>query len=184
MNAWLCESPEDARLHAEAEHLRSALLASISHDLRNPLASMVGSAGGLERQWSKLPDDARLVLLRPIRSEAERLDGFIANLLDITRIEAGVVRPRRDAIYLSDALGAALSQATRVLSDRRLVINIIDAGDLRLNLIRRTATIRGTEVRLSPREFTLLQLLAGHAGKVLTHSFILRHVWGIGTDVQ
>jgi two-component system KDP operon response regulator KdpE len=62
--------------------------------------------------------------------------------------------------------------------------SVIEAGDLRLNLIHRTATIRGLEVRLSPREFTLLQLLAAHAGKVLTHSFILRHVWGIGTDVQ
>jgi two-component system KDP operon response regulator KdpE len=62
--------------------------------------------------------------------------------------------------------------------------SIIDAGELRLNVVHRTAIIRGTEVRLSPREFTLLQLLAAHAGKVLTHSFILRHVWGIGTDVQ
>lgn len=62
--------------------------------------------------------------------------------------------------------------------------SVIEAGELRLDVIHRTATIRGTEVRLSPREFTLLQLLATHAGKVLTHSFILRHVWGIGTDVQ
>jgi two-component system, OmpR family, KDP operon response regulator KdpE len=62
--------------------------------------------------------------------------------------------------------------------------SIIEAGELRLNLVHRTVTIRGTEVRLSPREFTLLQLLAAHAGKVLTHSFILRHVWGTGTDVQ
>ena len=62
--------------------------------------------------------------------------------------------------------------------------SVIEAGALRLNLVHRTATIRGSEVRLSPREFTLLQLLAAHAGKVLTHSFILRHVWGIGTDVQ
>jgi two-component system, OmpR family, KDP operon response regulator KdpE len=61
---------------------------------------------------------------------------------------------------------------------------VIEAGALRIHLVHRTATIRGTEVRLSPREFTLLQLLATHAGKVLTHSFILRHVWGIGTDVQ
>jgi two-component system KDP operon response regulator KdpE len=60
----------------------------------------------------------------------------------------------------------------------------IEAGDLRLNLVHRTATIRDTDVHLSPRDFTLLQLLASHAGKVLTHSFILRHVWGIGTDVQ
>jgi two-component system KDP operon response regulator KdpE len=62
--------------------------------------------------------------------------------------------------------------------------SVIEVGALHLNVTHRTATIRGTEVRLSPREFALLQLLAFHAGKVLTHSFILRHVWGVGTDVQ
>jgi two-component system, OmpR family, KDP operon response regulator KdpE len=62
--------------------------------------------------------------------------------------------------------------------------SVIDVGELRLHLIQRIVTIRSTEVRLSPREFALLQLLAAHAGKVLTHSFILRHVWGAGTDVQ
>jgi two-component system sensor histidine kinase KdpD len=119
----LRERLEDARLHAEAEHLRSALLASISHDLRNPLASIVGSASGLERQWTKLPDETKLALLHTIRFEAERLDGFIANLLDITRIEAGVVSARRDVVYLSDVLGAAVNQATRVLADHRLAID-------------------------------------------------------------
>jgi two-component system KDP operon response regulator KdpE len=62
--------------------------------------------------------------------------------------------------------------------------SVLDIGELRLNLAHRTVWIHGAEVRLSPREFSLLQLLAAHAGKVLTHSFILRHVWGIGTDVQ
>ncbi len=119
----LRERLEDARLHAETERLRSALLTSISHDLRNPLASIVGSASGLDRQWLRLPDDAKMALVRTIRSEAERLDGFIANLLDITRIEAGVVKPRRDPMYLSDALGAAVSQATRVLAGHRLAID-------------------------------------------------------------
>jgi DNA-binding response OmpR family regulator len=52
--------------------------------------------------------------------------------------------------------------------------SLIQAGDLRLNLLRRTATIRDLKVRLSPREFALPQLLASHAGKVLTHNFILR----------
>jgi two-component system, OmpR family, KDP operon response regulator KdpE len=62
--------------------------------------------------------------------------------------------------------------------------SVIEVGDLLLDLDLRTVTIRGVETRLSPREFSLLQLLATHAGKVLTHSFILRHVWGISTDVQ
>jgi two-component system, OmpR family, sensor histidine kinase KdpD len=119
----LREDLENARLHTETERLRSTLLASISHDLRNPLASIVGSASGLDRQWNKLPDEAKVTLVRTIRSEAERLDVFIANLLDITRIEAGVVKPRHDPIYLSDVLGAAISQATRVLAEHRLAID-------------------------------------------------------------
>jgi two-component system sensor histidine kinase KdpD len=120
----LRERLEDARLHAETERLRSALLASISHDLRNPLAAIVGSASGLEQQWHKLPDEAKIALLHTIRSEADRLDVFIANLLDITRIEAGVVKPRRDAIDVSDVLNAAVNQASRLLSAHRLALDI------------------------------------------------------------
>ncbi len=120
----LREHLEDARLQAEAERLRSTLLASISHDLRNPLAYIVGSSSGLERQWNRLPDDEKIALVQTIRSEAERLDVFIANMLDITRIEAGVVKPRRDVLYLSEAVGAAVNQATRVLADHRLVLDL------------------------------------------------------------
>lgn len=107
----------EARLHTEAERLRSALLASVSHDLRNPLASIVGSSSGLDRQWPVLEDGAKLALVHTIRNEAERLDVYIANLLDMTRIESGVVKPRREAIDLSDVLGTALDHATRVLGD-------------------------------------------------------------------
>jgi two-component system KDP operon response regulator KdpE len=62
--------------------------------------------------------------------------------------------------------------------------SVIEVGDLRLNIVSRTATVRGTDIRLSPREYELLQLLATHAGKVLTHRFILRQVWGNESDVQ
>lgn len=57
-------------------------------------------------------------------------------------------------------------------------------GELTLNLMRRGVTVRGEEVRLSPREYHLLRLFVLHAGKVLTHGFILRQVWGVDTDVQ
>lgn len=113
----------ETRVHAEAEHLRSALLASVSHDLRNPLASIVGSASGLDRQWPVLEDEAKMTLVRTIRNEAERLDVYIANLLDMTRIESGVIRPRREAIDLSDVLGAALNHAERVLTRHRVAID-------------------------------------------------------------
>jgi two-component system KDP operon response regulator KdpE len=61
-----------------------------------------------------------------------------------------------------------------------------DADELRINLNRRSVTVRGIEVKLSPREYDLLHLLITHAGKVLTHSYILRNVWGsnYGENIQ
>jgi two-component system KDP operon response regulator KdpE len=61
---------------------------------------------------------------------------------------------------------------------------IFRAGDLAVDLVRRIVTVRDKEVKLTPREYDLLRLLVAHAGKVLTHKFILREVWGTETDVQ
>ena len=61
---------------------------------------------------------------------------------------------------------------------------LFKAGDLTVDLVRRIVTVRGEEVKLTPREYDLLRLLIAHAGKVLTHKFILREVWGTETDVQ
>jgi two-component system KDP operon response regulator KdpE len=58
------------------------------------------------------------------------------------------------------------------------------SGDLIIDLVRRTVTVRGEDVKLTPREYDLLRLLVSHAGKVLTHKLILREVWGGETDVQ
>ena len=58
------------------------------------------------------------------------------------------------------------------------------SGDLTVDLVRRIVTVRGEEVKLSPREYDLLRLLVAHAGKVLTHRFILKEVWGGETDIQ
>jgi len=61
---------------------------------------------------------------------------------------------------------------------------IFKSGDLSVDLVRRIVIVRGAEVKLSPREYDLLRLLVMHAGKVLTHRFILHEVWGTETDVQ
>ena len=61
---------------------------------------------------------------------------------------------------------------------------IFRTGDLTVDLVRRIVTVRGKEVKFSPREYDLLRLLVAHAGKVLTHNMILREVWGPKTDVQ
>ncbi|MGD0515888.1 MAG: response regulator transcription factor [Rhizomicrobium sp.] len=61
---------------------------------------------------------------------------------------------------------------------------IFRVRDLAVDLVRRIVTVKDVEVKLTPREYDLLRLLVGHAGKVLTHKFILREVWGTETDVQ
>jgi two-component system KDP operon response regulator KdpE len=61
---------------------------------------------------------------------------------------------------------------------------IFRSGDLSVDLVRRIVAIGGQEVKLSPREYELLRLLVAHAGKVLTHKFLLREVWGADGDVQ
>ena len=120
----LRERVEASRLRAETERLRSAVLSSISHDLRNPLSVIIGSASSLESQWPSLDDPTRLLLVRSMRQGAERLDGFISKLLDITRIEAGVIAAQTDPVSVSDAVDDVLHQAGRLLTDHRVVIDV------------------------------------------------------------
>lgn len=61
---------------------------------------------------------------------------------------------------------------------------LIEAGELAINFHRRCVMVRGIEVKLSPREYNLLRLLVTHAGKVVTHGYIIQNVWGKGTDIQ
>lgn len=83
-----------------------------------------------------------------------------------------------------EELLARLRAALRHRLQRQGEKPLFRSGDLSVDLVRRVVTVRGEEVKLSPREYDLLRLLISHAGKVLTHSFILREVWGSESDVQ
>ncbi len=83
-----------------------------------------------------------------------------------------------------DELLARLRAALRHRLQQQGERPVFRSGDLTVDLVRRIVTVRGAEVKLSPREYDLLRLLVAHAGKVLTHKFILREVWGGDTDVQ
>jgi two-component system, OmpR family, sensor histidine kinase KdpD len=111
-----------ARLAAETDRLRQALLTSISHDLRTPLASIIGSASSLVAHGKEIDPPVRITLLRTIQEEAERLNRFIGNLLDMTRLESGSFAPRTSLVDLSDLVGAALQRAQRILSDHKIEI--------------------------------------------------------------
>src|SRR3974390_1434766 len=91
---------------AETERLRSALLTSISHDLKTPLAAVLGAAGTLRDLGQRLNDAEKVDLLVTIIDESERLNRFIANLLDMTKLEAGAIAPKLAPHDLSEMLGA------------------------------------------------------------------------------
>jgi two-component system sensor histidine kinase KdpD len=120
----LVEDLDRAKLAVETDRLRSALLTSISHDLKTPLASILGSAGTL-RDYAQVLDDASKVdLLATVIEEAERLNRFIANLLDMTRLESGAVTPN-DALHdVSEIVGTALHRASKILGRHEVEVEL------------------------------------------------------------
>ncbi len=120
----LSKEAEESRLVAETERLRSALLTSISHDLKTPLAIILGSASSLKELSPSLHETAAKELLDSISEEGERLNQFIANLLDMSRIEAEALRPKRQLADLNDIIGSALHRARRALSQHRVAVRI------------------------------------------------------------
>ena len=124
----LVEDVESARLVAETDRLRAALLTSISHDLRTPLASILGSATSLHARGCAGCVD-KDDLIRNIQEEAERLNRFIGNLLDMTRLKSGALALRTGPIDCRTSIGSALARAqSKILARHRY------AGVLQPNL--------------------------------------------------
>jgi two-component system sensor histidine kinase KdpD len=117
-----------ARLAVEADRLRSALLTSISHDLKTPLAAILGAAGTLRDYLDSMTPDDRLDLLATIVDESERLHRFIANLLDMTRLEAGAMEPNSTPHFVGDIAGGALRRGAKILAHHKTEMTV--ASDL------------------------------------------------------
>ncbi len=115
---------EHARMEVEIERQRSALLAVVSHDLRTPLAAITGAATTLLQDTDRLDDATRRALLQSIASEASRLGSLVTNLLAMTRLEAGSVRPQKDWQPVEEVIGSALSRLEAKLEGRKVAIHI------------------------------------------------------------
>jgi two-component system sensor histidine kinase KdpD len=121
---------EEARLVSETEQLRSALLSSVSHDLRTPLASIIGSTTSLLEYGPSFSEANRQELLATIADEARRLDRHIQNLLDMTRLGQGSLSVRRDWVDLHDVVSSALGRLKDLLREVRVEIAIDPAVPL------------------------------------------------------
>ncbi|HXR86967.1 MAG TPA: DUF4118 domain-containing protein [Stellaceae bacterium] len=124
----LQEDLDRTKLQAESERLRSALLTSISHDLGTPLASIIGAASSLKSVGERYGGVEREQLLSTILDEAERLNRFVGNLLDMTKLESGAIAPKQEMIDLGEIVGTALQRAGKVLANHRVKVDL--AGDL------------------------------------------------------
>lgn len=120
----LVSDVDRARLAAETDRLRGALLSSISHDLKTPLASIMGSAGTLKDFHENLDDAARLDLLSTVIDESERLNRFIANLLDMTRLGSGTMEPNYALHFAGDIVGTALNRASKITAGHVVRVGI------------------------------------------------------------
>jgi two-component system sensor histidine kinase KdpD len=120
----LAEQARTVAVEMEAERLRNSLLSSISHDLRTPLATIVGSASTLAEQDETLNPADRRNLSRAIFEEAERMSNLIANILDMARLDAGAVQLNRQWQVLEEIIGTVLNRLERRLKGRMVSVRL------------------------------------------------------------
>lgn len=121
----------------ENEKVRDALLASLSHDLRTPLASIAGAATSLRDLGDRMSPDQRNELLSSIEEETGRLSRFVANLLDMSRIEAGGLKARRDWVDIGDAVRVSVERCRKAFPQSAVRVSLAPdlpfvRGDARL----------------------------------------------------
>jgi two-component system sensor histidine kinase KdpD len=120
----LVEDLDRAKRTAEADRLRSALLTSISHDLKTPLAGVLGAAETLGTLSDVLSKPEKNELIATVIGEAERLNRFIANLLDMTKLESGAIAPNAALYDVGEIVGSALERASKILVQHRVAVEL------------------------------------------------------------
>ena len=160
----LAEDIDEARIAAEADRLRSTLLTSISHDLRTPLASIIGSITTFKTLKEPVDPRVKGELIATIQEEAERLNRFVGNLLDMSRLESGALPIKRQVLDVGELLETSLRRAARLVSHHRVEVEVaadlpMISGDATLleqalfNLIDNAAKYAptGSPIRISAR---------------------------------
>jgi len=120
----LVEDMDRVKRTVESDRLRSALLTSISHDLKTPLASVLGAASTMRDVADGLSDQQKHDLLATVIDESERLNRFIANLLDMTKLESGAIVPNTALHDIGEVVGSALRRASKILAGHKVSLEL------------------------------------------------------------
>jgi two-component system, OmpR family, sensor histidine kinase KdpD len=124
LRATLEDKARHAEILAEAGKLQKTLLNSIAHNVRTPLASIIGVLSTLQEEEIQLNQPVRQDLIDTARAEAERLNRLLGNLLDLSRLEAGALQIRKDPCDVQDVIGAALEQLGSAIDNRLVEVTI------------------------------------------------------------
>ncbi|MFA6091955.1 MAG: sensor histidine kinase KdpD [Elusimicrobiota bacterium] len=119
----LQDNAKQSQLNAEKERLRSSLLSSVSHDLRTPLAAIIGSASSLLQGGSSVQGKDR-ELLENIQEEGERLSRLVHNLIETTRLTSGTVQLRKEPYPIEELVGSSLDRLEKLLAGRKVAADI------------------------------------------------------------
>ncbi|MFM9848682.1 MAG: DUF4118 domain-containing protein [Hyphomicrobiaceae bacterium] len=120
----LVEEADRVKRSIETDKLRAAILTSLSHDLRTPLAGILGAAGALRELSDALSKSDKTELLDTIVEESERLNRFIANLLDMTKLEAGALAPNIAPHALDELIGTTLARAAKITAEHKIDLDL------------------------------------------------------------
>jgi len=116
-------SMEANRIREEREKLRSMLLSSVSHDLKTPLAGIIGAISVHQSLGKRLSEEKRNELLESSLEEAQRLDSFITNILDMTRLESGNIKFKQDWHYVAGMIDDVRKRLKHRLKKRQLIVH-------------------------------------------------------------
>ena len=122
--AWLAEAESRAKVLEESDRLKSAILSSVSHELRTPLSTIKAAASSLRSKEVGWDSPARTQLVAAIDDEADHLNMLVGNLLDMSRIESGALKPKREWNILSEILGSVLGRMRHLTEDHKLEIDL------------------------------------------------------------
>ena len=125
--AWLAQAESRAQVLEESDRLKSAILSSVSHELRTPLSTIKAAASSLRSREVGWDSPARAELIAAIDDEADHLNMLVGNLLDMSRIESGALRPKREWNILPEIIGGVLSRMKNLAVEHKLEVDVSES---------------------------------------------------------
>jgi two-component system sensor histidine kinase KdpD len=122
--AWLAQADSRAQILEESDRLKSAILSSVSHELRTPLSTIKAAASSLRGKEVSWDSPARAELIAAIDDEADHLNMLVGNLLDMSRIESGALKPKREWNILPEIVGSVLARMKHLAEGHRIEVDM------------------------------------------------------------